>query len=80
MTFIFHCHCCGSILYKDSTPVLKDGTYRKETYLEGIISTIGGKCPYCKCKLNSPPSKIEVVAPRPLSVKEPKERLCTLSS
>jgi len=79
MTFIFHCHGCGSILYEDSTPVLKDGTYKKETYVESVISKVGGKCPYCRCELNSIPLEIDVIAPRQLVVGEPTERLFPLS-
>ena len=62
MPFVFHCSKCGSILYEDPKPVLHDGTYRRETYLENVIAKIGGKCLYCGHKLNVLPVKIEVWA------------------
>jgi hypothetical protein len=62
MPFIFYCNQCGSELYKDSKPVLHDGTYRRETYLQIVITKIGGKCPNCGHKLRVPPLKIEVLA------------------
>lgn len=73
MTFTFYCHECGSVLYEDSKPVLHDGTFRKETYLQSIISRIGGKCPYCKRKLNFVPLRIEVVPPSQTSVQKMRE-------
>jgi hypothetical protein len=73
MTFAFYCHQCGSILYEDSKPVLHDGTFRKETYLQNIISKIGGKCPYCRCKLNFVPLRIKVGAPSQSSVQKERE-------
>jgi hypothetical protein len=63
MPFVFHCNKCGSILYEDPKPVLHDGTYRRETYLEKVIVKIGGKCPHCGRKLNALPIKIEVSIP-----------------
>jgi uncharacterized protein YbaR (Trm112 family) len=75
MTFTFYCHECGSILYEDSRPVLHDGTFRKETYLQSIISRIGGKCPYCKRKLNFVPLRIEVDAPSQSSVQKERETM-----
>ena len=75
MTFTFYCHECGSILYEDSKPVLHDGTFRKETYLQSIISRIGGKCPYCKRKLNFVPLRIEVGAPSQSSVQKEREAM-----
>jgi hypothetical protein len=50
-------------LYEDPKPVLHDGTYRRETYLENVIAKIGGECLYCGHKLNVIPVKIEVSAP-----------------
>ena len=75
MTFTFYCHECGSILYEDSKPVLHDGTFRKETYLQSIISRIGGKCPHCKRKLNFVPLRIEVGSPSQSSVQKEREAM-----
>lgn len=75
MTFTFYCHECGSILYEDSKPVLHDGTFRKETYLQRIISRIGGKCPHCRRKLNFVPLRVEVGAPSQSSVQKEREAM-----
>ena len=75
MTFTFYCHSCGSILYEDSKPVLHDGTFRKETYLQSIISKIGGKCPCCKRKLNFVPLRVEVGVPSQSSVQKEREAM-----
>jgi DNA-directed RNA polymerase subunit RPC12/RpoP len=64
MPFIFHCSQCGSILYRDPKPLLSDGSYKSPLYLEGIIKKLSGKCPSCGHKLQIPPSKIEIFAPR----------------
>lgn len=60
LPFLFSCQRCGAILYRDPKPVLRDGTYRRETYLEGVVTKIGGKCPRCGHKLQIPPTTIEV--------------------
>jgi len=60
LPFLFSCRRCGAILYRDPKPVLRDGTYRRETYLESVITKIGGKCPRCGHKLQVPPTTIEV--------------------
>ncbi|MGD0496409.1 MAG: hypothetical protein ABSB28_10320 [Candidatus Bathyarchaeia archaeon] len=64
MPFIFYCSQCGSLLYEDSKPLLQDGTYRRQTYLQSVVLKIGGKCPNCGRKLHIPPSKVEVLAPQ----------------
>ncbi|MGB8780094.1 MAG: hypothetical protein WCD81_05530 [Candidatus Bathyarchaeia archaeon] len=64
MPFIFYCGRCGSLLYEDLKPVLQDGTYRRQTYLQSVVLKIGGKCPNCGRKLLIPPSKVEVLAPQ----------------
>lgn len=68
MPFVFHCGRCGSVLFEDPKPVLKDGTYRRETYLENVVMKIGGSCPYCGRGLQVLPLKIEVLVPEMLCV------------
>jgi hypothetical protein len=60
LPFLFSCRRCGAILYRDPKPVLRDGTYRRETYLESVVTKIGGRCPRCGRKLQVPPTTIEV--------------------
>jgi hypothetical protein len=56
------------VVFEDPKPVLKDGTYRRETYLESVVMKIGGSCPYCGRSLRVLPLKIEVLVPEMLSV------------
>jgi hypothetical protein len=60
--FVFMCKRCGSVLYRDPKPVLRDRTYSRKTYLEGVVDNIGGKCPYCDRALQVLPTRIEVSA------------------
>jgi hypothetical protein len=69
MTFVFYCHGCGSLLYEDPKPVLYDGTYRKETYVQSVILKIGGECPRCRRRLCSIPLEINVVASKSSTVR-----------
>lgn len=78
MTFAFYCHGCGSLLYEDHKPVLYDGTYRKETYLQSVISKIGGRCPRCKRRLCVIPLEIKVVAARSSTVRGKRRRTQSL--
>jgi hypothetical protein len=78
MTFTFYCHGCGSLLYEDPKPVLYDGTYRKETYLQSVISKIGGKCPHCKRRLSHIPLEIKVVASESLTVRGERKTMQSL--
>lgn len=64
MPFIFRCSRCGSTLYKDPNPVLDIGSYKRHTYLETVLTELGGKCPSCGHKLHIPPLEIEVLAPK----------------
>lgn len=70
LPFLFSCRRCGAILYRDPKPVLRDGTYRRETYLESVVTKIGGKCPYCGHKLQVPPTTIEVSNAQPKQVEQ----------
>jgi hypothetical protein len=62
-------------LYVDPKPVLNDGTYTRETYLERVIVKIGGKCPRCGRRLNALPLKIEV-SPEKLRLVMEEKDLC----
>jgi len=62
-------------LYEDSKPVLQDGTYRRQTYLQSVMIKIGGKCPYCGHRLQIPPLKVEVLVPELLVIKRRDEAL-----
>ncbi len=50
--------------------MLRDGTYRRETYLESVVTKIGGKCPRCGHKLQVPPTTIEVSSAEAKRVQE----------
>ena len=62
--FIFRCSRCGSTLYKDSNPVLDIGSYKRQTYLETVLTKLGGRCPSCGHRLHIPPLEIVVLAPK----------------
>lgn len=64
LPFLFSCKRCRAILYEDSKPVFRDGTYRRETYLETVVARIGEKCPCCGHRLQTPPATIDVCPDR----------------
>jgi hypothetical protein len=64
MPFIFLCSQCGSVLYKDPSPLLQDGSYKSPTYFETVLMKLGHKCPSCGHELHVPPSRIEIFAPK----------------
>ena len=64
MPFIFRCGRCGSTLHEDPNPVLDIGSYKRQTYLETVLTRLGGKCPSCGHELHIPPLEIEVSAPK----------------
>lgn len=66
------------VLYQDSKPVLRDKSYRRETYLESVVARVGGKCPNCGRTLQVTPTSIEVSAPRQRSVSQGKRRTLSL--
>lgn len=72
--FVFMCKRCGSVLYRDPKPVFRDRTYRRETYLEGVIAKIGGKCPYCDRALQPLPTRIDVSAPKQILAMQQKKQ------
>jgi DNA-directed RNA polymerase subunit RPC12/RpoP len=64
MVFVFLCSKCGSVLYEDPRPLLRDDSYKHQTYLERVLEKIGSRCPRCGHRLRIPPLRIEVFASR----------------
>jgi hypothetical protein len=60
------------VLFVDPKPVLQDGTYRRETYLENVVMKIGGSCPCCGRKLQVLPLRIDVVVPEMVPMRKRK--------
>ncbi len=62
MPFVFRCGKCRSVIHEDPKPELDVGSYKHQTYLESVLTKLGGTCPSCGHKLQIPPLEVEVLA------------------